>query len=55
MTKGKLEDGLEDKITSRHIKFTDYAINKFQITDKEWGEVKGKYIAIKFINSGVKG
>jgi hypothetical protein len=31
-SKSKLDDKLEDK---RSIKFTDYAINKFQITDEE--------------------
>jgi integrase len=52
MTKSKLDDKLEDE---RSIKFTDYAINKFQITNEEWKKVKSKCIGIKLENSGLKG
>ena len=35
-SKSKLDDKLDDKLEDkRSIKFTDYAINKFQITDEE--------------------
>ena len=52
MTESKLDDRLEDK---RSIKFTDYAINKFQISFHEWTKIKGKCIAVKLENSGLKG
>ena len=50
MTESKLDDKLED-ITS--IKFTDYAINKFQYNFDP--KTKSKQGGIKFSNSGLKG
>ena len=49
MTESKLDDRLDD---NRSIKFTDYAINKFQ-GDFENTDVKS--ITVKFENSGLKG
>ena len=49
MTTGKLDDKLEDKSS---IKFTNYAINKFQ---GNFEKVKGKNISARFENSGVRG
>ena len=47
-SKSKLDDRLED----RSVKYTDYAINKYQAN---FDNVKGKSIGIKLENSGLKG
>ena len=48
MTTDKLDDRLED----RSVKFTDYALNKYQ---GNFNNVKGKSIGIKLDNCGIKG
>ena len=49
MSKSKHEDRHED---IRSVKFTDYAINKYQAN---FDNVKGKSVGIKLENSGLKG
>jgi len=51
MTKSKLADRLADK----SIKFTDYAINKYQCSEELFSKIKDKSISIRFENSGLKG
>jgi len=48
MSKSKLDDRLDD----RTVKFTDYAIDKYQY---DFDNVKAKSIPIKLINCGIKG
>jgi len=48
MTESKLDDRLDD----RAVKFTDYAIEKYQFN---FDNVKAKSIGVKLKNSGLKG
>ena len=52
MTTGKLADKLTDKV---RVKFTDYAINKFQGTEELFNKTKDKSISVRFENCGLKG
>ena len=48
MSKSKLDDRLEDRI----VKFTDYAIDKYQFN---FDNFKGKSVGVKLIDCGIKG
>ena len=48
MSLGKHEDKHEDKLA---VKFTDYAINKYQVNFDD----KGKSAGIRLIDCGIKG
>ena len=52
MTTGKLDDKLTDRV---RVKFTDYAINKFQGTEELFNKTKDKSISVRFENCGLKG
>jgi len=47
-----IESKLDDRLEDRTVKFTDYAIDKYQY---DFDNVKAKSISIKLINCGIKG